>query len=445
MEYINIARNINEGRGLTQSIKFHLYDPSPVATSALRSRPPLTSLVYAFLLGIRNDPYFLQIFNLGLGIINALLIFCITKNLAVSLLAVTNPNILITGRMVLSDQLFATITLIVTLIYFRTKESINKYILLGFSLGLLTLTRLEGLWFLPIFILAFRKKIRLAIVFAAMFLLTMLPFFWKNYLDNGSPLFTKNDIHYRLLDVREGLEAGFEKNLPTSLEFISANWTKIAPKIIEANTRHFISLAELGYFGPLIIFVALAVWQQRKRFWPMLLFSLGVMFLYGSLWSATFERSRHFIFVYLLLLIPLAEFLAKHRRLPVILLLTATLIGYLFLDVRRILWSRNVDPTVSVWDQSNKREIYDWINSNTRPESIIASTNPFMVNLQTRRPSVAIPINLNAENLPRYLDKFSVKYILVINEDRLDSLFNQFPVTANLSSGQIYFPVDVSP
>lgn len=435
MEYINIARNINEGRGLVQSIKFHLYDPAPVVTNALRSRPPLTSLILAGLLQINNNFYFLQAFNLTLGVFNALLIYYLTRSLIGGLLADSNPNILITGRMVLSDQLFATFILLAMIIW-KWKENIWKYILLGATSALLALTRLEGMILIGSLTFVSLKKTKLSLIMLVSFVLIMLPYFELNWQQNGNPLYSKNAIHYQTHGVREALEGGFEKNLPPPGQFLRDNFIWVSQKVASATSLNFLSLVELGYLGPLIIILAFALKKSWRQHFLWLGICLFILMLYGSIWSATFERSRHFIFVYLVLLIPITEFLKKNRRPVFLIILALTFISYLFLDVHRIVWARNIDPTVSVWDQPTKQEIYSWVIKNTSQEDIIASTNPFMINLQTDRPSIALPSDVSSENFPRYIRKFQVKYLILLNDDRSD--FHLASPSAIFSDGKIY-------
>lgn len=432
MEYINVARNLDRDRGLTLSVKFILSDQTPVVTSALRSRPPLTSLILAGLLKIRDDPYFLQAFNLFLGIVNAVLVFYLSRSFAAGLLAATNPNILINSRLILSDQLFGTLALLVVLVR-------KNVVLVGVTMALLALTRLEGaLMLVPLTIFFWKKPKQILLMFAS-FLLIMLPYFLVNNQANGSPLFSKNTIHYQVWDVREALEGGFGRTFPSPATFISQNFLGVVIKIADTAKLHLQSLLYFDYFGPLAILLYFALRFSWRKYLPWLIFCLLVLLLYSSLWSATFERSRHFIFIFLLLLIPLGQFIEKSWKRPLVFLTLAfVFVSYLGFDIHRISWARDVDPTVSVWDQADKKQIYEWLRTQTSPSAIIASTNPFMINLQTDRPTVALPTNLTAENLPRYLSAFKVSYVLLLDGDQLDYLFGSFPLAVSFSNARIY-------
>ncbi|HBF33440.1 TPA: hypothetical protein DDW35_02630, partial [Candidatus Sumerlaeota bacterium] len=41
IDYLNIGRNLAEGHGFTQSIKWHFFTDAPVVQSAAAERPPL--------------------------------------------------------------------------------------------------------------------------------------------------------------------------------------------------------------------------------------------------------------------------------------------------------------------------------------------------------------------------------------------------------------------
>lgn len=431
IEYINIARNLNAGQGITLSIKNLLYDASPVVSQAIKTRPVLTSVLYAGLLKINSDVYFLQIFNLLLGAFNACLVYILAKHfvsrkvaLLGGILAALNPNSLITGRLILSDQLFAALSLLAFIAFYRIKSVARKYLLTGFLIGLLTLTRLEGaILFLVLCVITLNKP-RYLVTLILSFCLTLSPYFFASLRLSGSPVQSYGAIHYQTFKVDDSVAQGFEKSYPPPLVFIRNNSGWVVKAVITSTAYLTKSLFEFGYFGPLIILLILSFLQSWKKYGPLYLYCLLVFLLFCSLWSANFEPDRNFLFLYFLLLIPTMDFLQHYRRNKILfLIIVLTLFGYLAYDYHRIVWARDVDPHIGSWNPPAKEQAYLWIENHTNRSDIVTATNPFMVNLQTQRPTISLPANLNEENYSRFLGKFNVRYILS-DDKKISNFFN---------------------
>src|SRR5882724_6873950 len=68
LEYVNVARNLNNHLGFVQSIKTHYFDNNQVVTSAFHGRPIGAAIIFAPLLKIgNNNILILQIFSLFVG------------------------------------------------------------------------------------------------------------------------------------------------------------------------------------------------------------------------------------------------------------------------------------------------------------------------------------------------------------------------------------------
>jgi len=95
-----------------------------VIAQATLLRPLLTPLIYGLLLRLKNDDYFLQFFNLPLGLVNVLLFYFLANIftrrfwiLLASLLIAFNPNLLIETRFIVAEQLFIFWLLAFFLVY----------------------------------------------------------------------------------------------------------------------------------------------------------------------------------------------------------------------------------------------------------------------------------------------------------------------------------------
>lgn len=421
IEYISVARNINAGLGLTQTVKSNFINNTPVISSAISGRPIFLPIILSGILRITNNLYSLQLFSLAIGILNGLLIFLITKKFTSQLvatigglLAVLNPNILINGRLILSEPVFATFLLLGILVWKKW------WLLSGIFWGLAYLTRQEGLLLLLIGLPGF-------IVLA-------FPYWIQNYLINGNPLFTYNTVHYQMKSFLDFINSGYGSVLPSAFDFIKNNYSWIFLKVLENILLNIKSIIGFSYLGFLSIF--LIKWQ--KKFWPIYFFSVFTVLLYASMWSAIFERERHFIPIYLLLLIPILYFIDKHRKnLIVWILVFITFASYVAFDIHRIVWARSIDPVVDVWSKSDRSEIYSWIKNNTNILDIISSTNPLMVNLWTERPGIITPREIINDGVYfKYINQFKIRWFLVDEEKYFDFYDSNANLVKVFNNGQ---------
>lgn len=425
VEYISVARNINAGLGLTSTVKANFIDHRAVITSALNGRPVGMALILAAILRLTGDFYSPQIFSLTIGVVNAVLVYLVIRKsvstgiaLLGGLLAAMTPNIIINNRLVISEPVFATF-LLMSLLFFR-----NKF-LVGFFLGIAYLIRLEGLLMFIATLVFLLKDRRAVILTTGGFLLFALPYWLANYQINGSPFYTYNTVHFQMRSFLDWIDNGFEKSLPPASVFLKENFWWIIPKVLENFVGHLRSLGEVGYFGPLAILLILGLRKYWKKYRLIIVFSGLTLLLYALMWSAIFERARHFIPIYLLLLFPTLHFINDYRRsILVWSLVVMTFVGYFAYDLHRVSWARGTDPKVDAWSQSDRQPVYDWIKANVSDRQIIAGSQSLYLNLWTSRPAINYPDELNVANYDRFVKQYRVDYFL--NEvPRRDALLSQ--------------------
>ena len=75
VDYIDIARNIAHGAGVTQNIKWHYFTSASVPRPAWGERPVLLSLLMAPLLALFDSVIFLQTFNCLLGALGVMFLY----------------------------------------------------------------------------------------------------------------------------------------------------------------------------------------------------------------------------------------------------------------------------------------------------------------------------------------------------------------------------------
>jgi len=434
VEFIDVARNIVLGKGLIQTIKWNFFESTPVITSAFHGKPFFASIIFSIILYLQNNPYLLQLFLLILGAANVVLFYFLARrflsekiSFATSLLFALNPNILITNRLVLSDEAFYFFVLISFLLFFG-KENLKKYLALGIITAFAFLTRAEGLYLFLIFLLSFvfhRKKILHAFLFTGFFLIVSFPFFWGNMIFNGSPFFNYNSFHFKVFHFYDSMLTGFGRIYPTSLNFINNNFWWILKTISQQITSNFQSLINLTFFGPLVL---LAIFYKNfsKKFLPILLFIIAIFLTFSLTWSIFSEPERHLVLVFALGLIPLFSLVkGKYSKDPFfILLVLSMLVVYLGFDVHRIFWSRAVEGQTDAWSYQSRKITYDYLKIHTDSNSIVATTNPWMITLFAMRPSIMLGTNIDDKNYCKFISQYKISYVLN-NDAKLGSVLNR--------------------
>ena len=181
---------------------------------------PLYSIIispFVYFLEIENALFAIMTFQSFLLILIAFQVFKILEICKVRIpliivlsLMLFNPNSLITSHLVQSETLF-TLILITSIKYsflaFRYKKN-KDFLLLGFVLGLLTLTRPAGFYFsiLIPFILLFLSclvyknckifNLYKVLVLVTVFILTISPCIYRNYVNFGEFFISANSGYY---------------------------------------------------------------------------------------------------------------------------------------------------------------------------------------------------------------------------------------------------------
>lgn len=435
MEYINVARNFNAGLGFVQNVKPNFISNQPIVHSALNGRPIGLTLIIIEALRINNDLYFLQVLSFTVSIINAVLIYVLAKryvSLPIAfvggLLAIVNPNILVNSRLILSEPIFATFILLALI-------SLKHKFLTGILLGLAYLVRLEGLGLLVIILVLYKN--RLSLLFG--FLTATLPYFMANSFINGNPFYTYNTVHYQMRSFLDWINGGYGKTLPPVWTFVRGNISWIISKIFENVVLHIKSLVEFGYFGPLFALLLLSLKKYLVKNLTVFLFATFTIILYGSMWSAIFERARHFIPIYLLLLLPILQFINAHKKNVIVWFLVAvTFCGYFAYDTHRIVWAREVDPEIDFWSQSERLPMYAWIKGNIGKDKVTSTSDSLYFNLWTGNSAITTPNNLTDLNFKQYVYDYKIDYFLVLNSGQEDLFARNALLVKRFERGAVY-------
>lgn len=441
IEYINVAKNINSGKGLTQSIKWSFFDNSPVVTSALKGRPILTSLFFALLLRINNDVYFLQAFGLFLMSLSTILFYTLARHfyspkvsfLGAFLVAI-NPNLLITNRLIVSESIFAFFVLVFFIVLYAMRKNLVRYLLLGFIAGLAFLARLEGFLLLLTLILLEGRKNKLILLSMLSFFVVTFPYFLLNFKINHNPFYNYNSYHFQVYHFSEGMWEGYGKSFPNSITFVKNNFSWILISVTKLLIYNIKSLASLPFLGFLTIIYFLRTRDILRGHKPLFLFSLFYLITLSIIWSGYAEPERHFIIIYPLLLLPLFLIFKKPTFKSVaVILFSMTFVIYMVFDVHRVLWTRTIEPHIDNWGVENKKNIYGWLKNNTQPQNIIASSNPWMTYLFTDRPSIILPVLTRDYDVEKFIKEYHVDYVLTQYGEK--SIFKKTATVVYINNG----------
>lgn len=429
VDYINVGRNLLSGEGLVTTVKSAFFNSNPVVSSAFSGRPMGMSFMAAGILSLSSNLYTLQIFSLGVGVLDAVIFYFLARQFFPAkisflggMLAALNPNLLISNRLFISEPVF---------ILFIMLGLLGQKFWRGIFFGLAYLVRFEGI-FLPVIFFSPQSLMAFCLVAA--------PYWLGNYLVNGNPFYSYNFVHFQVRQFQEYFAAGYGKNFPTVWQFISKNFFWVVGAVVKTTLAHLGSLGGLGSLGLLVIPLILGFKKNFSNFKKFFFFCAASVILYGLLWSAIFERARHFIPVYFLLLLPVLAFVNAHKKNILVWgIVGVTILSYIAFDAHRIVWARQVDTQIDNWSPKQKGELYSWVTTNTTNEDILCAVDPMLVNLFTERPAVLLPSTIYTPEMYRkFVTQYQVKYLLADDPQNFAFLEKNATFVIQLDNVRVY-------
>lgn len=425
LEYINVAQNIANGRGLIQSIKWQYFDYNPVITSAFHGRPIGTALIFALILKIGKDNLYLQVFSLLMGVGSAMLFYFLALKLLSrifafmgSVLVVLNPNILIFGRSPLSEHIFVFLVLLVLVVYFYYKNSLFKFTIIGVLCGISYYVRNEGLIVAMTLIFFISKNYLYRISFLSALFLSVLPLFIANVLINNSPFYSYNYFHFSVRNFIDGM-TNYNLSFPSATKFMKENAYWISKQITSSTMdlwKSIFDIRSLGLFSLLALFSLKDVQKFPQKMF--IIISVAIVFSYSILWSAVFEGPRHFPLVFILLLLVSLMTIRTYKlqRVGTVLFLI-TLTFYLAFDIHRIIWARGEIENQKELLKTNSK-VFEWMKKNISQKSIVVASNARVINYYTGIPSAQLPYNIsNVKLYNKFVSQFTICYFIINREE----------------------------
>jgi len=193
-------------------------------------------------------------------------------------------------------------------------------------------------------------------------------------------------------------------------------------------SQNLAALIDFAWLGPLLIGVVFADKIFIRYFWQLLLFGLVNLGLTSLTWAIIPEPERTLQAAYIALLLISLRGLSRIRSRTItagVIIITIT--GYLILDIHRINWARKDIPNHRF---AENRAVIDWLKTNTQPDDIIVSPDPWTINYATGRPALILPRDLNQDNLTEFLNRYQPGLFLLPSESSLIPL---------LPSESVYF------
>jgi len=445
-EYIDIARNVAAGEGLTLKIRGYFFGDGygvPYPSQSLRS--PLFPLLMGFAYRVVPSYHVFQWFNFGLFLINmALLALLFRATLppglaayALLLAGMTEPFFL-TSIFPWAEQ--TALVWLLTALLMASAGIHRKWggagaLLEGLVCAMASLSRPEYLLVGALFLLwlLWRDRCRweVGVAFLIGFLLPLGIVAGLNYQAYGRTFFPGEYLfhsrHYASYFAwsNSGRAQG-------TLSFLYENWVWILGRILRNAVNYSAKL--IGWKNLFLLALALplvllqAVRGQYDRRKEMLAIAAAAFFCSYCLIWAGMDRERYLLAVTPFWL-PLCLSEANRLRLEAgrtwvrrasLLVMAANLplsvaaVAYAGIRIqeRQAPGERFYARENPAWSNPDAEKLSAWITANLRAGEVLCMENPFLFNYQTGCIAVVIPEELEASRLGDFLQDYHVSYFI---------------------------------
>jgi len=442
-EYIDIARNVAHGDGLTLRIRAYFLGDGftlPYPSASLRS--PLFPFLMGRAFALLPSPRVFQWFNLGLFLINmALLVFHLRRVLPFGLMAY---SLFLVG---LSEPMFLTsifpwaeqtaffwllLAMQLAAVELHRRWGLAGALVEGLVAALAGLSRPEyllvGILFLVWLVLQRERRGLWVGAFLLGFLVPLAGVSVMNFHNYGRLLFPGE---YLFRSRQYASYFSWENsNTGGAGKFIAANWLWIIQRIFHNAVNYIAKL--IGWKGLFILAAALPLalrnavrradsWRQKHLVYVPAAFFCA----YCLIWAGI-DRERYLLAITTFWLpLCVAE---VHRwwrmahspwvRAACLGILAANLpllLGYTISANLRMLSRTRVAERFyardnPAWSNPDLPELADWIRTNVRADEVLCLENPFLVNFQTGRLTLLLPEQTKPAEFARLLRCYRVRY-----------------------------------
>jgi 4-amino-4-deoxy-L-arabinose transferase-like glycosyltransferase len=328
----------------------------------------------------------------------------------------------------------------------------------GFLLGLAYLTHVTGVVLLAALCawacLPVNRHggwVRRLLYVIAGFAMTGLPYWVALTVQYGSPFYNALRLNFSVSHIHDAIYGGYERPLPTPLEFVTRQ-----PAQVLRLVAHQAATVWGTLFSTLLPLLPLAVFLRRRDLAGerglFLLLALALNLVHALAW-VTWGAARYLLpcdllLIPLLIYAPVArtrectpnaseatveesspEPRAQHfgvrwsplpspRPTPLIalagcILLSVALSGRLTLRLYR----EKGHPDRGFPDTAMKREAVAWLRANAAPGELVATDEPWLLNLLTGHPTVVFPWATDSEQAGRFVAEFRPGRVILVVSD----------------------------
>jgi hypothetical protein len=488
-EYIGIARHmVEEGRWFS-SIKWHFFTDGPVVHPALADRPPLYPLWAALWIG--RGPTVQQIYRVRLAnvllsaaVVAAALVllagnFPLPVAAGTALLFATYPAWVRNGAQPLSEPLF----LLLMLSAFQAFQVPRpRLFVVGLLTGLACLARPAGVLLLGVFggemflrVLATKgsrgeeeqgspasaeacepsiepsllsplspvsPSPRAFLGLVAGFALVCFPYWlavWRQY---GTPFYSVLSFNFSIGHIYEGTFYGFERQFPSPVEFVREDPGRVVRLIWEQTANLAVTmLRSLRYLWPLALFLRLADLRRHRLLLGFVALNFAFYAMSWVVWGAARYQFPEYLFLAgVLIEAPLRRLsgVGPRRLGPAIAMIAvAASMGACLLGTVR-LFREKLAPDAGARLGWAARGAAGWLQAHpTAASPLCAASDPAILNLLTRRPTVVLPRFRDTAQVIRFLDRYHPGALILMADDRADLAVGALLLAAPWSAGRV--------
>lgn len=439
-EYLSISRHLARGQGFQMSIKWHFLDRKPAIHSAVGERPLLFPTLLAPVLKLRPSILAAKAFNITLGVVSCILFYFVARSVLSerwSLLATAclslNPILIAASKTVLADVLYVTLLLAVILVALRASSRWG-FVSVGALIGLLHLTRFEGLLALAVVVtlLLVRKRRDYAACALAAFLVLVTPYYLLNFVTNGSFFYSTVGMNFRLRSFpQDAMTDPFRSALPSLFEFTTHNFGWIVSRVSYRAVQQFDMLLSRSFLSVLAPFALIGFFAKRdqtnREKLQLLFWTASLQFLMiAAVWASPF-RSAYLLPAFVLLM-PLAfrglkvvYQVVEPRMKRVVAIFPAIVIGlYVVMNADNVM-----NPVTSGLASIRDPEFVatsNFLRVRALPQDTVASADPWSLNAFIDRPALLLPDSIVENNgaLKDFTELYRPRFILIKNPPAVD-------------------------
>lgn len=421
LAYVNIARNVADGRGFTSTLKLNYFTDSPVTHCALSDWPPLYPLFAGAAMSVGIPETGLQVASALFAALAAGLVFLIGERLfgrpvgiVSGLFAAIAPNVFRAGIAAMSDAMGLALALAAVLAAISAEDRKTRWLVTGALAGAACLVRYPNAVLAAAFVvwLLRRREFACAGACAVGFGVLVAPVIVLGGVTASTQAFHFAVGSYSAAARSYGAPVGFGYAASHAGEVIAAIGRNAAFYAVDllAGLRGLFALG-----AGLIVFVlkrgSTVSGLKSRNTGAGLVTTIALLNVaaYALAWSAPPVRGSRFLLLSYCLLLPVCvagiERIGRVRVRTAIYTMVAA--AYVYGAV-----------TAAVSHDHELRPLDARLVARIRTElparAVIASNNPWAVNRSTGHPCAILPHNLDAEEMRAFCREYGVAGTAVV-------------------------------